>query len=313
MAWYDRDYNRADDSMSRLGRAGGIAQFGQVGIVYPRWGSISLWIILINAGFLLLDGLVTRTAGVSPGRDLGVLANFFAFSITTTFQQFRIYELLTFQFQHAGLGHFFGNMIFVFFFGPMVESYLGSRRFLAYYLLSGVGGAAGYLVLWAFGVFDTTASTPLVGASAGVFGLMIAALFVAPNARVLLFFVIPVPLKAVVFLALFVAVFVLVGGGPNPGGQAAHLGGAVMGLLLFRLPRSLDWADRVGGGAARRSGPGLKERWDERRREKQRRQKAQDEAEVDRILEKVKQQGLHSLTGGEKKTLSRATERKRGR
>ncbi|MEX2386861.1 MAG: rhomboid family intramembrane serine protease, partial [Phycisphaeraceae bacterium] len=195
-------------------------------------------------------------------------------------------------------------------FGPMVESYFGSRRFLAYYLLCGIGGVVGYLVLWGFQVFDTTAAVPLVGASAGVFGSMVAALFVAPNARVLLFFLIPVPLKAIIFVSLFVAVFVLVGGGRNPGGEAAHLGGALVGLILVRLPRSLDWADRIGGSP---HGPSLRERWDQKRQQRQRQQQASEEAEVDRILEKVKTQGLQSLTAREKKTLSRATERKRGR
>ncbi|MFA9479393.1 rhomboid family intramembrane serine protease [Phycisphaerales bacterium AB-hyl4] len=307
MGWQEREYGQ--DPMSRLGSAGGVARFGQVGIIYPRWGSISLWIILINAALLLIDGFVTRIAGGPTPSGLNTLAHFFSFSVVTTFQQFRLYELITFQFQHYGLGHFFGNMIFMFFFGPMVESYFGSRRFLAYYLLAGVGGVLGYLVLWGLQITDISAATTLVGASGGVFGVMVAALFVAPNARVLLFFLIPVPLKAMVFLALFIAVFVLVAGGPNPGGEAAHLGGALAGLVMFRIKGSLDWADRLGGS---REGPTLAERWAQKREAKRRQQQLDEEAEVDRILEKVKQQGLQSLTGAEKKTLSRATQRKRG-
>lgn len=301
MTWDERDYYR-DPAGGRFGGAGGVAQIGQLGFVYPRWGSISLWLILINCGMLLLDGIVTRIA--DGGAGLGVLASFFAFSVSTTFGQFRIWELITFQFQHAGIWHLIGNMIFVFFFGPMVESHFGSRRFLAFWLICGIGGVLGYLVLWGAGLFETTVATPLLGASAGVFGMMIAALFVAPNARVLLFFLIPIPLKAMVFIALFIALYVVLAGGDNPGGQAAHLGGALLGLILIKRAHWLDWADR---GSLAEVRVGL----EQRRAARARRRQQQQQQQVDRILDKVRDHGLHSLTRQEKRTLNRATERQR--
>ncbi|MEX0886969.1 MAG: rhomboid family intramembrane serine protease [Phycisphaeraceae bacterium] len=306
MGWEDRGYAREGGGGLPIGGAGGVARVGNLGIIYPRWGSVSLYLILINFGVLLIDGVVTRMAGGPALAGLGRLSYFFSFSLVTTFQQFRLYELLTFQFMHASLGHVLGNMLFMFFFGPMVESYFGSRRFLAFYLICGVGGAAGYLALWRIGLIEAGPAVPLVGASAGVFGMLIAALFAAPNVRVLLLFLIPVPLKVLVFIALFAAVYVVLVGGPNTGGEAAHLGGAAVGLLLMRAPRLLGWADRIGS-------PGqLKHRYDDSRRQRHRQRDRDQEAEVDRILDKVRDEGLQSLTRREQRILSQATERKRG-
>ena len=307
MGWEDRGYAREDGGLP-VGSAGGVARVGHLGFIYPRWGSMSLYLILINLGVALLDGIALRAMGQPAGApgQWGPVAYFFSFSVATTFQQFRIYELLSFQFMHADLWHLLGNMIFVFFFGPMVESHFGSRRFLAFYLICGLAGVLGYLALWGVQLIPGGVDAPMVGASAGVFGIMVGALFVAPNARVLLLLLIPVPLKALVFFLLFVAVYFVLTGGRNPGGEAAHLGGAAMGLLLMRMPWLIDWADRVGSVGE------VRQRMDASRQQRRQQRERVEEQEVDRILDKVRDEGLHSLSRHEKKILNRATERKRG-
>jgi hypothetical protein len=105
------------------------------------------------------------------------------------------------------------------------------------------------------------------------------------------------------------AFLVMVGGG-NAGGDAAHLGGAGLGFVLVRFSGLLDFTQRLrfgGSGRWRR----LQQQRQRRRLERQNRVVLAEEAEVDRILAKVKEHGLHSLTSGEKKTLQRATERQR--
>ena len=321
MGFQDRDYGRRPrGGGSHFGGSEGIAQVGNVGFVYPRWGSYSLWLILICVGMLLIDGIAGRAAGYPRRSPLGPVAEFFAFSLETTFAQLRVWELVTFQFQHAGLGHLFGNMLVLFFFGPMVESYWGSKRFLAFYLLSGIGGVVGYLLLWGIGLFDVSPGTPLVGASAGIFGILVAGLFVAPNMQVLLFFVIPVPLKFVVAAVLFFAAYVVLTGGQNVGGEAAHLGGAASGVILMYFPHLLDWAERLDRDRLRamiepgpRRGRRPRSRATNARPSGKRGEKRDaSEKEVDRILQKVKEQGLHNLTPREKKTLQEATDRRRG-
>src|SRR5690606_11878394 len=113
------------------------------------------------------------------------------------------WRFIGFQFLHANFSHLLFNMIALYFFGPMVEQYLGSKRYLAFYLLCGICGALMYLLLNLSGYIVTLMShtpvqipgllfndpsTPLVGASAGIFCVLMAGAFLAPHATVLLFF-----------------------------------------------------------------------------------------------------------------------------
>jgi membrane associated rhomboid family serine protease len=79
-----------------------------------------------------------------------------------------------------------------------------------------------------------------VGASAGIFGILIAAAQVAPHATVLIYGVIPMKLRTMAWVLLGVAAYMIFTGGRNAGGEAAHLGGAVVGFLLMQFPRALD-------------------------------------------------------------------------
>jgi hypothetical protein len=111
---------------------------------------------------------------------------------------------------------------------------------------------------------------------------------------------------ALIFLGI--EVFTVLSVGPNAGGGVAHLGGAAAGFLLTRYPGLLAWADRLpGGGTLQRLAQKRQMMAANRRRQ---RNDALD-AEVDRILAKVKAHGMHHLTSGEKRTLQRATERHR--
>ncbi|NBC11674.1 MAG: rhomboid family intramembrane serine protease, partial [Planctomycetes bacterium] len=102
---------------------------------------------------------------------------------------------------------------------------------------------------WA-GLLSTTADTPLVGASAGLFGVLIAAAVIAPNAEVMLLFP-PIPVKLrhlaifFVFLAVYTVLFFGHQPGQNAGGEAAHLGGAAMGYLLIRRAYLLNVFERL--------------------------------------------------------------------
>jgi membrane associated rhomboid family serine protease len=153
-----------------------------------------------------------------------------------------LWRLITFQFIHAGPIHLLFNMFGLYFFGPMIESYLGSRRFLAFYLLCGVGGPVAYLILWKARFLIADPSTPLVGASAGVFGILIAAARVAPHTAVLLYGIIPVRLRTLALAMMGIAIYTVLAYGAsnkhNAGGEAAHIGGAVVGFILIRNP---DW------------------------------------------------------------------------
>ena len=232
---------------------------------------------------------------------------------------FEFWRFISFQFLHANFTHLLFNMIGLYFFGSLVEQYLGGKRYLAFYLLCGMAGAASYLLLNFTGwtVLQLTGKefpvllmndpgTPLVGASAGVFGVVIASAFLVPNARVLLFFVIPMRLSTLAYGMVGIALFSVIFGRDNAGGEAAHIGGALAGFWLIRHHQVLhgffdflgryDPTSRSGAayraGKVRSAGGGTVA-----------------DVEIDRILSKIHENGLQSLTSKEKKILREASRR----
>jgi membrane associated rhomboid family serine protease len=212
-----------------------------------RMGSVTTWLIIINIVVFLLnnaiqqdvivDGYIIR--GVHPINDLWGY-----FSVTTAIFHLQLWRFITFQFLHAGFEHILFNMIALFFFGPMVESYLGPRRYLAFYLLCGIAGPVMYIILWAAGfLIHDPASVHLVGASAGIFGVLIAGAMIAPDTTALIYGIIPMRLKTMAWLLLAIAVYTVFTNGNNAGGQAAHLGGAAAGFALIQYPAILKVFD----------------------------------------------------------------------
>lgn len=298
MAWADRGY------YGGARRGGSLGGYGGGGLLGGRFDGarITLWLLAVNFLVFVLDGILSgsaRAGGLSPGY-------WGHFSLELAAQRWQVWRFFTYQFLHDGFWHLFWNMLGLFFFGPLVERWWGSRRFLAFYLVCGVSGAFFYLVLYPI----LPASDPgaaLVGASGSILGILVAAAVIAPDMRVMLLFPpIPMSMRTLALMALGIAIVAVLVGADNAGGEAAHLGGAVMGFLLARLPGLLTWADRP-----RQGGPGWSERRAMRRRQKQAQRDAAEQAEVDRILEKVHQEGIHHLTEREKRVLKRATDRQR--
>lgn len=274
--------------------------------------SANTWIIIINVIIFVMGAL--SPAFQRAANDWGHLSTY-----TVTYAGgLQFWRFLTFQFLHANLSHVFFNMFGLYMFGAMVEDYLGRSRYIAFYLTTGVMGGLLFMVLNALGalakdaglqqiplllVYDT--HIRLVGASAGVFGVIMACAFISPNSIINLL-IPPIPMKLRTFAYIYVAMAAanLLFRGKNAGGDAAHLGGAIAGYFLIRNAHLLrDFFDVF---------------TDSRRPKKRavppdrpspsRQTSRPDEAEVDRILAKVNQQGLQSLSESEKATLRRATE-----
>ncbi|MCG8615422.1 MAG: rhomboid family intramembrane serine protease, partial [Desulfobacterales bacterium] len=166
------------------------------------------------------------------------------FSAATAIQNLQVWRFIGCQFIHANLVHLLFNMFMLYMFGRIVEMFLGARRYLGFYLLCGIAGPIGYCGLWAAGWLVSHPVTPLVGASAGVFGVLIAVTVMAPDAQVLVFGLFPAKLREVSFILIFVAVYAVIFWGHsdrgNAGGEAAHLGGAAAGYLLFKHRKLLN-------------------------------------------------------------------------
>jgi membrane associated rhomboid family serine protease len=255
--------------------------------------SVNTWLILICAAVFMFDPVVNY-----------FMREWLYLSTDHAIWGLQYWRFIGFQFLHANFQHLLFNMIGLYFFGPLVEQYLGGKRYLAFYLLCGIFGAVLYLILnlggYIFGesvpgfLFNDT-GTPLVGASAGVFGVLLAGAFMAPNVRVLVFFIIPMRLSTMAYGLVLLALFTVLFGKDNAGGEAAHLGGAAAGWYFIRNPHHLNgFFDFLG-----KADPTSKHfAW---------RGSNASQSEVDRILDKIHKKGLQSLSTKEKKILHDAS------
>ncbi|MCW4453258.1 rhomboid family intramembrane serine protease [Flavobacterium sp. MXW15] len=149
-------------------------------------------------------------------------------------QNFQPWQLLTYGFLHGSFGHLFFNMLALFMFGAPLEQTWGEKRFLIYYLVCVAGAGVCQLLMAAM----VGGGAPVLGASGGVFGLLLAYGMLFPNQRVMLLFP-PIPMKARTFVIVFGAIELLLGfTGWQPGvAHFAHLGGMLFGWLLIRYWR----------------------------------------------------------------------------
>ena len=300
MGYEDREYMRGGYQASGGGGFGaGFGSFLQGAPVTKR--------LLIALGVVYLLQILTTP---DPG-SLSSLIQWGNFNIAESWQ---VWRLFSFQFLHGGFSHLLSNVIGLFFFGGHVERTFGSRTFLGYYLLCGVAGSLFYaLLVFVPGLLESsTLDTPLIGASAGVFGLLAAFYVIAPNAKILLFFVIPIQVRTFCLVYFGWQVFAVLTSQQNAGGNAGHLGGALLGFYLSKNVGARLWLtslmDRLGGGS-KRSPKGKKARRKVRTaREVHRPERSPIETtrEVDRILDKISAEGIQSLTKQERETLDRA-------
>lgn len=241
---------------------------------------------------------------------------------------YRPWTLLTYMFLHTELWHILWNMLALYAFGKIFLNFYSVRHFVGIYVLGGIFG--GLFFVAAFNVFPYFApyinGAPLVGASAAVLAVVAASAVRSPNYRVVLLLFGSVRLSTIAWVTFLLSFLMLTG--DNPGGNFAHLGGMFAGWLVAFLlnkgydltnavNRPLDFLSRIfkkrpkarkkakfnfvrgEGAAAKRSGDYAYNA-----------RKKADEAEVDKILEKIKTGGYASLSEAEKKRLFEASSRR---
>ncbi len=220
----------------------------------------------------------------------------------------RPWTLVTYMFLHADFWHVLWNMLILFFSGRIFIEYLGDRRLLTVFLYGGIAGGALFFILYnvspAF-----TATLPLVGASAGVVAILVAAATYVPNMPVRLFFVLEVKLWMVAALA--VVSYIAGATGSNSGGHLAHLGGAALGyFFVTSLRRGNDWSlglyrvfTTVQGWFAPKPKMRTVYTSTDYNRKKPDQQTRTDQQKMDEILDKISKTGYEKLTKDEKEFL----------
>lgn len=145
--------------------------------------------------------------------------------------EFQIWQVVTYAFLHGNLVHLFFNMFALYMFGGDIERLLGSRRFLIYYLVCVVGAAVAQLAVQS-GLAGPP--VPTVGASGGVFGLLLAFGLAFPHRKLMLLFP-PVPMPAWLFVTLYglLELYLGVTGSGQGVAHFAHLGGMAAGYALL--------------------------------------------------------------------------------
>jgi membrane associated rhomboid family serine protease len=211
-----------------------------------------------------------------------------------------IWQPFTYMFLHGGLFHILFNMFALWMFGCEIERTWGTREFVKYYFITGLGAG-----LFTF-ILSFNSNIPTIGASGAIFGILVAFALMFPDRLIYLYFLIPIKAKYLVaFFAVleFMASFRYTSDGI---GHFAHLGGMIVGYVYikadFRIPsffRLSTYVDRVKDFKHRRRMKAI-----DKKREREQRLMER----VDQILDKINQVGYDNLTREEKKILEQASQ-----
>lgn len=220
--------------MSDYGRMNGLGRFSLFPPVLKTLIILNLAIYILqhwligpfSFGGVTISSYIVKYLGLIPWNTSDVIS----FGFGSSGSVFYPWQLLTYQFLHGDFWHVFFNLLALWMFGAELENMWGSAKFLAFYILSGIG--AGIIQLIFLAIIGST--TPTVGASGAVFGILLAFAMTFPNRPIYMFpFFIPIPAK---FFVMIFAVIELVSGVSGNDGMAhfAHLGGALVGFLLLK-------------------------------------------------------------------------------
>lgn len=225
-------------------------------------------LLIINVLFFAAKYVMKNT-----GVDLDYLLGAFYFDS----QFFRVWQLISYMFMHGDFMHILFNMFALFMFGGVIENRWGTKRFINFYLITGLGAVALQMGVQAYEVYQITGHIvnnpitvdlaanmaqvkipgisdearntligiygfPMVGASGAIFGLLVAFGMLYPNTEMYIMFI-PIPVKAKYIIPVYILVELSLGVARVPGDSVAHyahLGGALLGFILVKLWKDKD-------------------------------------------------------------------------
>lgn len=208
-----------------------------------------------------------------------------------------VWQFATYMFLHGGLLHLALNMYALYIFGSEIERMWGPKAFLRYYLITGIGAGLFHTLLTPMSV------VPTIGASGAVLGVLTAFAVMFPDRQItlLLFFILPVTLRARTLAIGYAVISLLSGASGSPDGIAhfAHLGGMLVGYLYLKR----------GGGLSELKAKYTQ--WQRRRNMRVHREREEELEKLrrlaDAVLDKANAVGFENLTGDEKRILKRAS------
>jgi membrane associated rhomboid family serine protease len=276
-------------------------------------------LIIINVAVFLIISIL-RILLFLTGGSISTFVNFVIDNISLPLSLQGIihkpWTLITYMFTHIEIFHILWNLITLYWFGQILSEYTSPKKIIPLYLMGGVAGALITILLFTVvPVFQPYLDSPMVGASAGITAIIIAAATLVPNFRINLMFVGSIKLIYVALFVLFIDVL-SVASYNNIGGNIAHLGGALMGYVFIIqykkgrdwtlwINRFLDWIKNIF-----KSSPKSKMKVAYKRGvsdEAYNYNKKVTQEQIDIILDKISRSGYESLSKAEKEILFKAS------
>jgi membrane associated rhomboid family serine protease len=275
------------------------------------------YLLLTNAGLFFL-----QLAFDEP------LVAVFALTPSSVMQNFFIWQLVTYMFLHGGIMHILMNMLVLWMIGCELERFWGTKEFLRYYFICGIGAGLIQMAVIIFlmaidRVMPRALDIPVLGASGAIYGLLMAFGVLFPNRVItlLLFFILPIQIKVkyLVTIAGLVVLYSSLSYAKAPGGDVAHfahLGGMLVGFLYLKNAKRGRGRDQSFGDHAAKLDLGRFGKWFRQRKTKRkqmqvvrrRQQEVQLRERVDIILDKINEVGYENLTEEEKQILKKASQ-----
>ena len=261
--------------------------------------------------------LQTFFDGRGPMGQWGPMTRFLGFIPHDAIFGLQVWRFVTYMFLHGDFMHIGFNMFALWMFGSQIEKRWGTRNFLIYFFVCGLGGA---ILYGAFNLFGMDTLVPMIGASAGVMGVLLAYGMTFPNSIILFMFIIPMKAKYFVTLLALIDLWSIPGG--DSVAHLAHLGGMLAGFIFIKIT-----VPSLGGGPGLKTGGGsggLGGAWKRYQTKRNLRvvkpggdakrgngrtgggAKSPDQQRIDLILDKISREGLQSLTDEEQEILRRA-------
>jgi len=257
-------------------------------------------LILINIIFFIIPLILNTFLWLFELKDISIL-DYFVVEADLMSLIFKPWSLITYGFLHGSFSHLFWNMIMLFYFGNILVNYFGDKRLLNVFFNGILFGGIIYIISYNLFPVFTGVSSKMIGSSAGVMAILFYITSYNPNHTIRFFFVNIKLLYIAVFLLLMDIIQIPV---DNSGGHIAHLGGALIGFLMFRSFKGIDFVDIYTNLSTRKNNKKIK-------RNKTFSGSNFDQQKIDSILDKISESGYESLTKEEKNYLFKASNKKK--
>jgi len=266
------------------------------------------YLLIANVAIFLLADFISMFR--IEGLPLAPLVNYI-FALYPLGEGFHVWQLVTYMFMHGGFMHLFMNMFALWMFGMQLENDWGSRKFLTYYLMCGIGaGLSNLLIGPIFG-----SAGPTVGASGAIYGVLLAFGMLYPDTPIFIYFLLPIRAKYFVIFYILIEVYAGVTGTADGVAHFAHLGGAAVGFVYLMVDRKRLPFKNVWSRAKQRLAHSEyavhthRDVSDANYYELHNDEDGVSQQQIDEILDKISQHGYQSLTEDEKKILFAASKK----